>query len=70
MPGINGPDLAQRMVQRRPQMRVLYMSGYPQRPGDTHGQLSPKTAFMQKPFTAEALVTTVRSCLTARPAGN
>src|SRR6266571_2591092 len=63
MPGMNGRELAQRLVQRRPGLRVLYMSGYP---GDAivhRGALEPGTAFLQKPFMPEDLARKVREVL-------
>ena len=63
MPGMNGRELAHRLVQRRPGLRVLYMSGYP---GDAivhRGALEPGTAFLQKPFMPEDLARKVREVL-------
>jgi len=63
MPGMNGRELAQRLVQRRPGLRVLYMSGYP---GDAivhRGALEPGMAFLQKPFMPEDLARKVREVL-------
>ncbi|OLB12251.1 MAG: hypothetical protein AUH07_08265 [Gemmatimonadetes bacterium 13_2_20CM_70_9] len=63
MPGMNGRELAERLVQRRPGLRVLYMSGYP---GDAivhRGALEPGTAFLQKPFMPEDLARKVREVL-------
>src|SRR6266566_7734702 len=63
MPGMNGRELVQRLVQRRPGLRVLYMSGYP---GDAivhRGALEPGTAFLQKPFMPEDLARKVREVL-------
>jgi len=62
MPGLNGPDLAQRLVRRRRSMAVLYMSGF------AHvavglGAGSGRTSFVQKPFSAEILGAKVRECL-------
>src|SRR6266516_3968683 len=63
MPGMNGRELVQRLVQRRPGLRVLYMSGYP---GDAivhRGALEPGMAFLQKPFMPEDLARKVREVL-------
>jgi two-component system, cell cycle sensor histidine kinase and response regulator CckA len=63
MPGMNGRELVTRLVQRRPGLRVLYMSGYP---GDAivhRGALEPGTAFLQKPFMPEDLARKVREVL-------
>jgi signal transduction histidine kinase len=63
MPGLTGPDLAQRLVRRRPSMAVLYMSGFVHRVAVDLGSISTKTSFLQKPFTPVGLATKVRECL-------
>jgi two-component system, cell cycle sensor histidine kinase and response regulator CckA len=63
MPRVSGPELAAELLARRPDARVLYMSGYP---GDTvvqRGTLAPGVAFLQKPFTPDALERKVREVL-------
>jgi two-component system, cell cycle sensor histidine kinase and response regulator CckA len=63
MPGMTGREMAERLTQRRPGLRVLYMSGYP---GDAivhRGALEPGTAFLQKPFMPEDLTRKVREVL-------
>jgi signal transduction histidine kinase len=57
MPQMNGRALADLLKRRCPAMRVLYMSGY----ADT--VLDPGTAYLQKPFTPDTLVRTVREVL-------
>jgi CheY-like chemotaxis protein len=63
MPQLNGPDLAQRIVRHRREVRVLYMTGFSNRLGNGIGALSAGVACLDKPFTPEHLVTTVRECL-------
>jgi two-component system, cell cycle sensor histidine kinase and response regulator CckA len=46
-------------------MRVLYMSGYTDDAIVQHGVLEPGLAFIQKPFTAEALARRIREVLAA-----
>jgi PAS domain S-box-containing protein len=65
MPGLSGPDLAQRVVRRRREMRVLYMSGFSNRLGTKAGALSGGVGMLEKPFTPEQLATRVRECLGA-----
>ncbi len=63
MPSMSGPELAQGLRARFPQMKVLFMSGYT---GDTvvrHGLLEAEEAFIQKPYTPSALAEKVRLLL-------
>ena len=63
MPGMSGPELAQRLVRRRRDMRVLYMSGFGSRLTTGSGSLSPAVALLHKPFTPTALAAKVRDSL-------
>jgi DNA-binding NtrC family response regulator len=63
MPGLSGPDLAQRIACRRPQMRVLYMSGFAGGLNTASGTLSSGVTVLPKPFTPEQLAQQVRACL-------
>jgi len=64
MPGMNGPELAQRIRVQRP-IPVLFMSGYTDGGVLGHGLLGPGTPFIQKPFTAKELEKRVRAALAA-----
>ena len=73
MPGITGRKLSEQLTSLRPEMKVLYVSGYPDNAIVRHGLLDPETAFLQKPFTPDALARKVRevldcSSITSRPA--
>ena len=65
MPEMSGKELADRLTQRRPETRVLFMSGHTENAIVHHGVLKPGIAFIQKPFRLEALVHKVREVLDA-----
>lgn len=55
MPGMSGWALAETLSSLRPEMRVLYMSGYPDGVIARHGIARPGITILQKPFTSEEL---------------
>jgi signal transduction histidine kinase/DNA-binding response OmpR family regulator len=63
MPGMNGRELAQRVSEIRPNMKVLYMSGYTENAIGHNGTLDAGVKLLQKPFTLHALKATVREVL-------
>jgi two-component system, cell cycle sensor histidine kinase and response regulator CckA len=63
MPGGSGPELTRHLVQRRPGLKVIYMSGYTEDTIVHHGVLAPGIAFLQKPFTGESLGRKIRETL-------
>src|SRR5438552_4167792 len=65
MPGLSGPELADKLAAQRPGIRVLYMSGYPGDAVVQHGGLPAGSAFLQKPFSADTLARKVRDVLDA-----
>ena len=68
MPGMTGKELADRLSQSRPAMKVLYTSGYSGEVIAHRGVLDAGVAYLPKPFTPEALALKVRSVL--GPAGD
>jgi two-component system, cell cycle sensor histidine kinase and response regulator CckA len=66
LPGMNGRELATLLAVSRPDMRVLYVSGYADHAIVQHGNLEAGLAFLQKPFTPNGLARKVREVLDAR----
>jgi signal transduction histidine kinase/CheY-like chemotaxis protein len=65
MPGMSGPEVAQRLSRVHPAMKVLYMSGYTDDAILRYGVTELSPAFVQKPFSAETLGWKVREVLEA-----
>jgi len=63
MPGMNGRELAQLACARRSDLKVLYVSGYTGEAVLQHRLLEPGVAFLQKPFTPDALARKTREVL-------
>jgi signal transduction histidine kinase len=65
MPGLSGPNLAARLVQQKPGLKVLYMSGYTDEAASVHGGFWGGVPLLQKPFTPSKLAEMVRLALDA-----
>lgn len=63
MPGLNGWNLAKAVSIFHPQIKVLYMSGYPDEIITDYGILKPGINYIQKPFTVDSLAKKVRAIL-------
>ena len=68
MPGTSGRELASRITPHRPDIRVLFMSGYTENVITSGGMLEKGLAFLQKPFSPAVLVEKVREVLNHTPA--
>ncbi len=65
MPGMLGKELAERILERRPETRVLYMSGYASPMLGMTATVPPGMHLVEKPFTEQTLLAKVREALAA-----
>ena len=63
MPGMNGRKVAEAGLARRPDMKVLFMTGYSRNAIVHHGRLDPGVELVQKPVTGEHLATKIRAMI-------
>lgn len=63
MPGARGPELARRLAERWPRLKVVYMSGFNEEVVDRDGVLLPGIVFLPKPFTIKELGLKIREAL-------
>jgi PAS domain S-box-containing protein len=68
MPHLSGPELATTLSAERPNMKVLFISGYTDDTVFRHGVLEGGVAFLQKPFNLRALSQKIRDVLSNEPA--
>ena len=66
MPVMSGREVAEKVTELRPDVRVLYVSGYTDFPSTEQQGLEPGPAYLQKPFTSDVLAMKVREVLTRR----
>ena len=67
MPQMGGLELSRRLTALRPDLKVLYVSGYSEDDMNEQGVLSPDVEFLEKPFTPQAITRKVREILTGAP---
>ena len=65
MPGMSGKDLSQRLRERHPDLRVLFMSGYTDNALDRYGLDASGDTLLQKPFNGRELLTAVQDAISA-----
>jgi CheY-like chemotaxis protein len=63
MPGMNGREVLEQVTELRPDVRVLFMSGYAEDVIAAQGMLQPGVDFIAKPFSVESLTSKVREIL-------
>jgi signal transduction histidine kinase len=63
MPHMNGHELAAKLCALRPDMKVLYVSGYSDNDIGDHGTLDPRHELLQKPFTPQVLARKIRDVI-------
>ncbi|MEW6731048.1 MAG: response regulator [Acidobacteriota bacterium] len=63
MPKMSGQELVERLTEKQPNLRVLYISGYADRAIVRHGLLEEGSNFLEKPFTATSLTRKLREVL-------
>ncbi len=63
MPRLNGPELVARLRAMRPELRVLFTSGYTDAAAFPQGAIGVGVAFLEKPFTPASLLEAVRSAI-------
>ncbi len=63
MPGLSGPEVAEQLRKYHPAMRTLFLSGYASHMAFPDHLTTEPGAFLQKPFTADALMAKVRDRL-------
>jgi PAS domain S-box-containing protein len=66
LPGLNGRQLADAARERRPELRVLFMTGYAENATIANGFLDPGMSMITKPFAIDALATRIRGMIEAR----
>ena len=65
LPGLNGRQLADAARERRPELKILFMTGYAENATIANGFLDPGMSMMTKPFAIDALATRIRSIIEA-----
>jgi PAS domain S-box-containing protein len=67
MPGMSGPQLAEMVREQRPDIRIVFMSGYPADVVTARGSLPDSADYLQKPFSSEELLQRIADAMRADP---
>ncbi len=67
MGGLSGPELAEALLKKRPEAKVIFISGYPEESLAPNGVLRPGIVLLQKPFTMKLLSAKLREVLGPLP---
>ncbi len=70
MPGMSGQEVVERLKTCRPEIRVIFMSGYTDNVVLRHGILEGEYDFLEKPFSADRLAAKIRSVLVGHEPGS
>jgi CheY-like chemotaxis protein len=63
MPQMSGAELAEKLISDRPDLKVLFVSGYAETTILRHGAIDVTTRFLQKPFSLKVLARKIREVL-------
>lgn len=63
LPGISGSELAEKLLSSHPNLRVMYISGYPDHTLESYGVSGSNIMLLQKPFTIKSLAVKLREIL-------
>jgi two-component system, cell cycle sensor histidine kinase and response regulator CckA len=67
MPGMNGQELVQHLVERYPELKVAFLSGYTADTVERYGIEDHHVEYLQKPYTSDSLTRFVRELLQPKP---
>ncbi|HJX82710.1 MAG TPA: response regulator [Candidatus Angelobacter sp.] len=65
MPEMTGPELAAKVLQSRPKVKIIFVSGYTDGHLASHGSLTPEAVLVHKPFSIKVLTAKMRELLDA-----
>jgi FixJ family two-component response regulator len=69
LPGKNGRELAMEVERRRPETKIIFMTGYSRNAIVHHGRLDPGTELIQKPLIERVLARKIRQVLDSPSGG-